>query len=455
MPAALVLVGITGLLVAALAAYASVSFRHSTAVRQRSELRFSAQAGMDVVVDQLRNAQSLCAYTDDTTPEPVAVPVSPNGSTLTAECTFAGGTPQGMNGIAAVITGVGPSTLVQDGGPASVAGSVYLADSTGLAATGLELRGDLWFYGADCSAPAPAFSGVTFTPSSRRGPRCTSTEWTELVPAVTTPDAPVVTDPPARDDVIPPDTNGDVCRVFEPGRYTGPPQLGEHNYFASGIYVFDFDEPLVIGDATVIAGQPAPDLGDPGAIVDSPCAGALPELQLYEQGHGVTLFLSGNARVEVGAGGELEIFGRREDPPTAPTAATPTVAVAAVPDGAADLRPSAISTDGPPILATDVDSTVVIHGDLQAPSGPVELRGATAQVRGSVVAGRLHLGAPSSGQPVITTTSVPLLTTMSVVTRATDAGGQFGEVHAVVDYEAADTASATEAAVAIRSWRVS
>jgi hypothetical protein len=187
-----------------------------------------------------------------------------------------------------------------------------------------------------------------------------------------------------------------ACRIFRPGYYTNPPALAATNYFAPGVYSFEFATEWSV-NAALRGGDPAPATGaaaaDPVISTIARCNGAPAPRAPY----GVVFVFSGGARMQVNDTGRVELFSSND----ADGLARPGIVAGRSPatPWASDSLLS-LSTDLISVGTTDPE--FVVHGGIWAPNSAVSLRGsagAVALIRNTAVVARLRLQADDAGAP--------------------------------------------------------
>ena len=186
-----------------------------------------------------------------------------------------------------------------------------------------------------------------------------------------------------------------ACRMFFPGLYQTAPQLAGNNYFAPGVYTFDFDAEWLISSA-LRGGDPAPqsEVAEAEPVISSVprCAGAPEPASPW----GVTFVFAGGARMRVGTTARVELFSWSER-----DVALPNVVAAAneVTEWANPAKPT-LSRDLVSVVGGEPE--FILHAGVFAPWSAVTLAGegaAIETIRNTVVVGRLELraDAPISG----------------------------------------------------------
>jgi Tfp pilus assembly protein PilV len=246
-------------------------------------------------------------------------------------------------------------------------------------------RGALVHDTADCSGAFPVNASKTVTAVGFTGTTCRNAPLPNI-PAATL--AQLAAQPAA---ALAP-TNTGSCRRFSPGTYNAPPALNTQNWFAPGVYYFNFGiaAPVWTINQPVIVGAPSDGMTYQAGV--TPC--------VPSPTSGPTVFVfGGNSRLEIANGGVFEIFSDPADP-RAPNAAIVGHWIGAPAWIAA---PSVVL---PKILGFDSGTggirKLVVHGITYAPRSKVQLiagNNGVAKLLSSVVVGGLDLKAPNSIDP--------------------------------------------------------
>ena len=186
-----------------------------------------------------------------------------------------------------------------------------------------------------------------------------------------------------------------ACRIFFPGLYKTAPQLAGNNYFAPGVYTFDFDAEWLISSA-LRGGDPAPqsEVAEAEPVISSVprCAGAPEPASPW----GVTFVFAGGARMRVGTTARVELFSWSER-----DVALPNV-VAAANEVTEWANPAKQTLSRDLVSVVGGEPEFILHAGVFAPWSAVTLAGegaAIETIRNTVVVGRLELraDAPISG----------------------------------------------------------
>ena len=239
---------------------------------------------------------------------------------------------------------------------------------------------------------------------------------------------------------VPHPTSGQICRVFEPGRYVRPPDvLNRSVYFKSGEYLFDFrtpsgtptnflswgyasitDSEFELDKTTATAGRLDPSTGISPAIPNPACQAEIDA----DAGYGVTFYMSGGAHIGLDTQAILEVMPRNQGTATdriyvgihalcdrsnpadtawcrnSPVFNAPTMA----PQPSNRQAPSSPSSSNPALVwikAGNV-SEIVSNGLIYAPRAELEFRNVTnnaeVRMRGGAVIARATIDASASAE---------------------------------------------------------
>lgn len=468
LPLVLIVVVVMGLVIAALADYASSTLRYGQTVERSGDRITAAGGGLDNALEAIERHASLCTLTalaNQPAGYTFDLDIEINGLAPSITCRLTSGPPiTGTEEFALVLTSPGdlnPPALIgdallniTDGGTGArrkvIDGPVFMArppndswlDTLNVQADITVRDGDLWYTGdGGCLDPDPDVrlpGRLALTPVGRDA-RCVEQAWTTLFAgAPPEPDLGTFATPPA------PEPSGG-CRVWQPGRYTTPPDLDDahHHYFASGDYYFDFtsDPRWAISDASVLFGPPGP-AGPALAAHDGspsprphPCQSAW--LADTASPPGATIYLGGPSRIDVAANGALEIAGRDQGGRI--------VAIQAL--GPASSNPTTLLADTPRLLKSDSTSAsqITVGGLIWAPANSVELstvtNDAVAAITGGAVIGELHIGAPASATNVLARAGRDDATrTFEITSTVVSPEGGRTSARAVIEYRHGDVA---------------
>jgi Tfp pilus assembly protein PilX len=396
----IVMMVVLGLIVAATFANAGANFRNTAGVRANDGKLYAADAGIEWATRMIRSDGTLCptvgAYEGSA---PGAIPDGPevNGQTPSFKCTVTEGSSTGGSGYAVITTSTAGDSLATPSGPQNlktINGPVWASDIENSISDVSVTNGDVYEDQSQGCTTKPA--GLTIAPPF--GYLCTS----QSNPAPLVPHALPTS---GLDSAAPRPADGDgdiVCRVFRPGRYTSPIQLGTDNYFVSGVYYFDNIGLTEVRQLQLVGGEPATDETRHPDI--TPCT--TDAAQGGASGTGVKIILGGNSRITVSnPSGRLELFSRSE----VPNEGTPGISIQTVCSSSATF-PGAFCAGGPgaswrPSTLTLSDALfddgnngdtvrMSIHGLVYAPNTSIPFNatnGANAWLLGGVVVGKLTL----------------------------------------------------------------
>jgi len=249
---AIVLVFITvfGLIIGGLLTEAGASLRFSTVVSDHQKKVYAADAGISTAIQQLHQDNSFCASGTDAPITNLQV----GGRTISVSCTTTSGAANGAMGYAIITTSTAADSLkLSSGHTKHVSGPVFVNGGVSWG-PGIEVEdGDFRqkSHSGSCVGTPPvqgAGKDLNVLPSPPYGYYCVNDD----IPAVS--HNPPFATPPAAAPSPSPISGG--CQVWYPGTYTSPPTLtAATNYFASGVYYFNFSGELKIDHATLIGGQ--------------------------------------------------------------------------------------------------------------------------------------------------------------------------------------------------------
>jgi hypothetical protein len=475
LPLVLIVIVVLGAVVVALATYTNTTLRYGQTVEARNDRFAAADSAMREAIERLRipNGNSPCLQLTGAEVRSYTFPELINGASASVDCRFSGVGLGAVGQWALIITGSETDgepllSASQAGGsdinPKEIGGPVFIndPDPTGAMALNADLRvveGDVYFPGVGCPSEGTRVDLNTtrfeVTPAGRSGICVPPGDVTYL--GGTSPKEPpsIPTTALAALNAAP-DLDGDDssfpgCRVFEPGRYSSPPQLSTGaNYFKSGNYVFDDFElelqkqgnnvPIVTfgyPDTAVGLAYKIPNLDCQDAIVaDAPGPGDSP---------GATVYLDRRARLAV-IDGSIEFMPRNQGD-------FDWVSIQTLPTST--LRAGAESGPGAeaPVLRVKqgAGKEIVLQGWLWAPQAWVNFANVTGdtalvQLGGGSALGRIHLGAnATAGEFEVSVTATPAQSSFLLTARGLKEGESV--ITAVVEY-------APPNQVAIRSRRV-
>jgi hypothetical protein len=350
LPLVLVASIVMSLIVAGIATFVATGLRYGGVVEGRADRLAAADGGMRYAVERLeKGASRICATQSGDWIDPPDL----NGASVRVRCQQIGNGFGDVNGWALVLTGEEIPTgctaddckiiKTQSGAAKTklVGGPVYMNGLSFDTDAPLEFRYSQLLYtesdGDECDSTSqtlPADGSVTFD-STSLGLACTGRPWSsnKWPASVHGPaDSGMFTEPnigvlpvasgPA---LNPPWFPVDTCRVFSPGYYTSPPELGAYNYFMSGNYVFD-GFTLDVKQAKVTAGRaaaadaslpspsPTPTTNDGSRqfIPNTNCNSARDSDVQGITEAGVTFYMKNGARFKLDAHGTFEILRRKQ-----------------------------------------------------------------------------------------------------------------------------------------------
>ncbi|MGA1440057.1 MAG: type IV pilus modification PilV family protein [Ilumatobacteraceae bacterium] len=460
LPIVLVSLVVFTLIVIGVARLTMTGLRYGAVVEQRADLLAAADGGMRFGVERLRNFEDLCTTGVGAGGLTTSFPPRINDADTVVTCRRVGASISDMQGWGVMVTGSNvPSDqdlfVVQGAGGSSkeekrLRGPVYIADPNriDLRADLIIEDGDLWYTVSDCTSPP--FVGddaLTFDPDFLRGPSCSELPWTALF-------SPPTADVPTADALMtaapPDDFSFNGCRVFNPGRYVGPLELADGNYFRSGDYYFE-DVDLELFDRTAVFGFPSGSGDVQRVSLDSGCQAALDydRVNSGERG-GATIWLGGDSKITVDTGGELEIFRRFH--------AEAYLSIVVVEANGIGFRPSTnsylASSSIDWILETKSGNTndTAVHGIIWAPHSKITLgnvtNAAVGQLIGGVAVAQLDVQASASAEEFAIGVEGTPIETVLVLESTAVSEGLSTTIRAVVQFRP------DSRQLAVKSWRV-
>lgn len=438
LPLVLVVTLVLGLVVVAVADYSAASLRFGHVAEDRSDRLAAADGTLRYAIDQVK-AGSACVV-DDELEVPAAVASGLNDVTVTVDCRTVGGDLEPGQLFAAVLTGEGTSNWhyllrSQSGAtPKTITGHVFMSrvdDHAFEMSAPLEIENGMLYYPdppAPCSSLSQSFvvgeSGgqLDFEPDIVYGPSCLSTTWGDLFPSPWIPDlsglairdgqVSLPTDP-----LLGSYEDRGNCRVFEPGRYTMPPDVGGIDaYFKSGVYLFEWtdsaNDEFEVVQSTALFGTPDPLLTPGGNVLSIHPDCVAEQAADTTGGRGASIYLGAESHIEVQSQGSLEIHARDQ-------AGTPVSVQTLCGAGAAWCRTSGapagfVGGNGAGVAAPSTRSAyenilftwsgnnkeLVLHGQLYAPESRLEFGNVTntaeQRMLGGLVVARAHLQSSTS-----------------------------------------------------------
>jgi hypothetical protein len=250
----LVFITVFGLILAGLLTQGDASLQYTNTVSAHEAKVYAADAGVSAVIQQLRQNNERCPAPGTTGP-PIP-PLTINGRTVNVTCSTLSGATVGAAGYAVITTLNGPNSLLLDPAVSKhITGPVYINGQVGWG-PGLQVTDGNFYQGANgttCTTPTSSqlsFVTATGAPEPQYGYYCTP------IPLPNPPHNPPTVIPSTAPNNPP--RRADGCQVWYPGLYTSPPALvpGD-NYFASGVYYFNFNGSWDIKQSTVYGGQPS------------------------------------------------------------------------------------------------------------------------------------------------------------------------------------------------------
>jgi hypothetical protein len=444
LPLVLVFSTVFALVVVALATYATATLRLGQVAERSSDRLASANGAMDSALEDLERGVGPCLLFG----QDYVVTDVVNDMSSKIDCTWVGGRFNVGDLFAIVMTGAGtgrsgPLLEITGGGNSANAqkvfeGPVYMAatpTSSGgnptldFQATLAIKNADLSYSAAACGNASPSLpSQLTITPVGY-GTQCYEDPWDDaemfgsflpMEPGIN------ATAFPSRASTPPP-ADGLGCRIWLPGTYTAPPQLGNqsYNYFQSGDYYFNNIGNWGIGSAFSLFGYP----GDSGPSIDgikpqdtfanNPCRDAWTN-DLDKSG--ATVYLGGNTQLTVQQNASLEISGRERSGQN--------IAVQALASSTDGRNPSTIRGNQR-IVATGPGSNkqLSIQGLLWAPYAALEFgnisNDAVAALTGGAVVSELSAGASANANNfLIRVATKPADKVLNLTTTADSADNQ-------------------------------
>jgi Tfp pilus assembly protein PilX len=380
----LILISVFGLIISGMLTEGGVSVKFTSAVTAYEAKVYAADAGVSFGIQQVRQRNELCPEVSPT-PETIPNSATINGQAVTVTCQGTSGSTLGARGYAVIVTSTAAVALsTQSGGAKSIQGPVYVNGGIDPKKDINVERGNFYQEAGpnSCVLGASAPNGVNIVNGSTTGYvyACRSTAAPDVPPG-SPGSAPTGHQPSA--------TIGS-CTVWFPGLYTSPPALASgNNYFASGVYYFDFDGQFTVNEK-LWGGQPA--ATEQRAFADPGCADPAghPEIS----GTGVEFAFGKSARLYIGKTGQAELFGRDNPDPTKEDGNS----FVAVPSswGWPDQ-----STAGTTVISSHKGNgpDMAIHGLVYASNQRVELYATSSdhsQILGGVVANTLDIQSSSS-----------------------------------------------------------
>lgn len=445
LPMVLVVSIVMALVITALATYTTTTLRYGRVSEDRADRFASAQAALDNAIERLAIKRSLCGTALGVGGVTEDFPEVINEAAADVTCRSVGGTAGDTEGWAVVLTGIGGpdyELVIQSGAGIDkyISGRIWMEEPTDMRLLSpLVIEdGDLWYPGG-CdpyeltNLSASLDSQLSF--AAGHGTMCTTGSWSSAfrAPATSTPSGLS----PTNGATITPDAYG--CTVFEPGRYTSPPVLGDFNYFKSGNYYFRNVGVITVKQKRVLFGNMTGVEGFP-SIENAPCNFA----RGNDNTSGATVYVGGNTRFRIEAQGSLE-FSRRAQ---IGSQKTDYVSLHVLNPGLGG-QPSWSD----PVLFTQSGGgkELAVQGLIWAPAAGLQFgevtNDTTAALRGGAVLAKLDAGASASSTGFLI--EVPTTETqrqLELTATATKAGAT--SIRAVLDWRV------TNGETALQTWRV-
>lgn len=451
LPLALVVSVVLSLVVVSVSSFVATGLRYGAVVEGRADRLAAADGGMRYAVERLRlGASRICATAGGDFIDPPDL----NGASVRVRCAQVGNGFDNVNGWALVLTGEeipatcsgGDCALIKTQSGASTAklvgGPVYMSSLTFDAQAPIEFRYSQLLHTDSCSSSTAAVpSNVSFD-STSLGLACTDRPWS----ADKDPVAGMFSEPNIG--VLPantgpslnpaPTTDGNGCKVFEPGYYTVAPVLGSHNYFKSGNYVFD-GVTIDVKQAKVTAGRAAADGSDGAAqfIPNTTCNTARNADVNGITTAGATFYLRNGSRFTIDAHGQLEILRRKQGK---------SYVSIHVLDG------SLTSTDDVIEQGPGNNKDMALHGLVWAPEARMTFSNVTntanGQLLGGAVLSNIQMDSSASAIGFIIAVAPSDLSGKLVLDSVAELDGATTTIRSVVDYRPSTNYAA------VTSWRV-
>jgi Tfp pilus assembly protein PilX len=458
LPLVLVISLVLGIVVAALATYATTTLRYGQTVERSADRLAAANAGMENVLEEIRKGSSVCTQTalaSGAGGYTYQIADTVNGMSPEINCEVTGGDVTAVDAFAVIMTGegqTGPLLRITNGGNSPQAqkvfdGPVYMATtpidgtSLGFSATLTIDSGDLW-YTTDvgqpsspvCPAPTVSLPGQ-LTIGDGYNLKCIAEPW-NVAFAGRRPPEPTIdsTSFPARSHTAPASTDALGCDVWLPGTYTSPPVLSNqsYNYFVSGDYYFENFGTWTTNNAFVLFGYP----GAAGPSIDgfksqdtfanNPCRD---QWTFDTDQAGASIFLGGNSAIQIDQNSTFEVSGKARGPYNLGIHALETAGT-----------PSTITGDGR-IVSTGSGSNkqLSIQGFVWAPYAGFEFdlisNDAVGALTGGAVVAELSAGASANANNfLISVDTQPATANFAITSTAVDSRGGTTTVRSIIEY---------------------
>lgn len=512
LPLVLVITVVLGAVVLAIASYATASLSYGRVSQDRSDRLAAADAGLRYALDQIK-LRNGCVF-DDTVHVLPGIESSFNGATASVTCQLVSDGLDDGQLFAVVATGEGVASSnfllgAQGGGgsdePKTLGGPVYLSrvtnESMAMSAPLIIENGMLYYNAGSGSGPCTSITQAAaigmaegyleFEPSRIYGPWCLRQSWKDKFITPWVPNLANVVTMPSRDGSISLAVDpalgsytditesGKTCRVFEPGRYTVPPDVASNDaYFKSGDYLFDFPNSnakfdVKGGIATMGKPNPAVTPGGNERATSAVCQ-AQQDLDAAANGYGASVYLAGNAHMEISSNGALEIHARQQanfyvsvqtlcnPSPNTWCRHTADGAPGGFYGGDGNLGSSkasslSASSSSPRVLYTNSGNNkeFIAHGYFYAPLAKAEFGNATStaeqKMLGGIVAAQIFLQSSASATNFeIAVPTSPLTGKVAVTSTATKSGTT--QIRSLIEFRYEQ--QNPDDRIKINSWRV-
>ncbi len=416
-----------------------VNLRNTTVAENLADKTYAADGGVEYVVQRLRQDPNSCS-------DPNLGPWVLNSTSVTLSCTPVTSATPTNSGWAVVTTAAGSASLSTRVDPSfhsvKIKGPTYVSGGLNLASDLTVENGPL-LQANPCPVKTGTLNGaITCTnmpvPVGKPALPC-------LASCGSAPQYSFVDRAPTASY-----TTGSGCSVFLPGRYAAPPILGPRNYFASGVYYFEFTGTIDVNGREVAGGAHRADeapIATP-ACADDNTAGV-------SDGTGVEWILGGGSAILVGStsGTSFELFARQPGSSA---------------EGAAGISIRGVPTVAPPpgytpsttnifSNAGGTSTSVGVHGMLYAPDAAVVVAGTGSvgsEFSGGIVASTLTLdpaGVATGSFGMVSSPAPPAVVDHQVIAiTATASGG--GTTKDVITRAVIELSNDANRSVVIDSW---
>ncbi len=451
----LVMAVVLSAVIAAVASYVTSGLTYGRVVEERADRLAAADGGLRYALELLEQSRYAgCLTSMGNTGYSLQFPAKINDADVKVTCT------KGATGIgdikawAIIVTGEGVPNgqwmlQSQAGGGIQklLGGPVWVTDPSrmDLKAPVTVEDGDIWYYSpTGCDNPSLTLdSNLTFKPDYR-GTQCNPTPWTVVYSDVPDLGQFAAAGDSANTNPAPyVDANG--CTVFSPGRYTVAPTFGANTYLKSGNYYFE-NLTLDVSNAVVTGGwADQVKYGDKVFVPNFACTGdilnpsntpnhAMVLDKASGSAAGATLYLGGNARIEIGNKGSLEIMRRLQ---ADAQSGGNLVSIQAMDSTTSNYTKSTLGyNDNVVVTKSGNNADLAIHGLLYAPKAQLEFGNVTNAANGQLLGGaavaRIVLQASASASAfIIRVETSPIDFELKVDSTATK-NGQSTTMRAVV-----------------------